>query len=177
MVSPILSTILLDKLDQFVERVLIPQYTPGETRKLNPDYRKLQSQMRTLFAKGQKEAALTIRKRMQKLPSIHPRDPDWRRLKYIRYADDFGLAFTGPQSEAEAIKRAVSTFLRQELGLMLDDNSKCRRIASRKNLTLRGEHASWKILLCSGFSESLTHERWVIDSENILLSNPATRQV
>jgi hypothetical protein len=77
--------------------------------------------MRTLFAKGQKEAALNVRKRMQKLPSIHPRDPDWRRLKYIRYADDFGLAFTGPKSEAEAIKQAVATFLREELGLKLSE--------------------------------------------------------
>src|SRR5437867_11581824 len=50
-VSPILSNILLDKLDQFVETVLIPQYTRGETRKLNREYRTLQSQMRTLFAK------------------------------------------------------------------------------------------------------------------------------
>jgi hypothetical protein len=121
LVSPILSTLLLDKLDKFVEPVLIPQYTQGETRKLNPDYRTLQSQMRTLFAKGQKEAALNVRKRMQKLPSIHPRDPDWRRLKYIRYADDFGLAFTGPKSEAEAIKQAVATFLREELGLKLSE--------------------------------------------------------
>jgi hypothetical protein len=114
-VSPILSNILLDKLDKFVETVLIPQYTRGEIRRLNPEYRKLQSQMRTLFAKGQKEAARKMRKRMQKLPSIHPRDPDWRRLKYIRYADDFGLAFTGPKSEAEDIKRAIATFLREEL--------------------------------------------------------------
>jgi retron-type reverse transcriptase len=37
LVSPILSNILLDKLDKFVETVLIPQYTQGETRKLNPE--------------------------------------------------------------------------------------------------------------------------------------------
>ncbi len=62
-----------------------------------------------------------MKKQFQKLPSINPRDPDWRRLKYIRYADDFGLAFTGPKSEAEEIKRAVSTFLREELGLKLSE--------------------------------------------------------
>jgi group II intron reverse transcriptase/maturase len=120
-VSPILSNILLDKLDSFVETVLIPQYTRGETRKLNQEYRKLQSQTRTLFAKGQKEAARKMRRRMQKLPSINPQDPDWRRLKYVRYADDFGLAFTGPKSEAEDIKRQVATFLREELGLKLSE--------------------------------------------------------
>ncbi len=28
---------------------------------------------------------------MQQLPSLDPEDPDFRRLKYVRYADDFLL--------------------------------------------------------------------------------------
>jgi hypothetical protein len=36
-VSPILSTILLDKLDKYVETTLIPQYTRGGKRKLNQE--------------------------------------------------------------------------------------------------------------------------------------------
>jgi group II intron reverse transcriptase/maturase len=87
-VSPILSNILLDKLDKYVETTLIPQYTRGRKRKLNQEYTKLHRPMYKLFKKGQKEAALKIRKRLQKLPSIDPRDPDYRRLKYLRYADD-----------------------------------------------------------------------------------------
>jgi group II intron reverse transcriptase/maturase len=87
-VSPILSNILLDKLDKYVETTLIPQYTRGGKRKLNQEYVKLHRQMHKLFKKGQKEAALKIRKQLQKLPSIDPHDPDYRRLKYIRYADD-----------------------------------------------------------------------------------------
>ncbi len=86
--SPILSNILLDKLDTFVETVLIPQYTRGEKRKLNQEYAKLHRQMHKLLRNGQKEAALKLRKQLQKLPSIDPHDPDYRRLKYVRYADD-----------------------------------------------------------------------------------------
>ena len=37
-VSPILSNIYLHKLDEFVERELIPQYTRGARRKGNPEY-------------------------------------------------------------------------------------------------------------------------------------------
>ena len=37
-VSPILSNIYLHKLDKFVERELIPQYTRGARRKANPEY-------------------------------------------------------------------------------------------------------------------------------------------
>jgi group II intron reverse transcriptase/maturase len=119
--SPILSNILLDKLDTFVETVLIPQYTRGEKRKLNQEYVKLHRQMHKLLRNGQKEAALKLRKQLQKLPSIDPHDPDYRRLKYVRYADDFGLAFTGPKQEAEDIKRQVGVFLREELGLKLSE--------------------------------------------------------
>ena len=119
--SPILSNILLDKLDTFVETVLIPQYTRGEKRKLNQEYVKLHRQMHKLLRHGQKEAALKLRKQLQKLSSIDPHDPDYRRLKYVRYADDFGLAFTGPKQEAEEIKRQVGAFLREELGLSLSE--------------------------------------------------------
>src|SRR5258707_7779719 len=38
-VSPILSNIYLDRLDNFVETVLIPEYTRGKLRKHNPEYR------------------------------------------------------------------------------------------------------------------------------------------
>jgi hypothetical protein len=120
-VSPILSNILLDKLDTYVETILIPQYTRGGKRKLNPEYVKLHRQMHKLFKKGQKEAALKMRKYLQKLPSIDPHDPDYRRLKYIRYADDFALAFTGSKAEAEEIKQQIATFLREERKLHLSE--------------------------------------------------------
>ncbi len=120
-VSPILSNILLDRLDKYVETTLIPQYTKGKKRKLNQEYVKLHRQMHKLFKKGQKEAALKLRKRLQRLPSIDPQDSDFRRLKYIRYADDFALAFTGPKSEAEAIKHQLARFLREELDLHLSE--------------------------------------------------------
>ncbi len=32
-----------------------------------------------------------------------PSDPDYRRLRYVRYADDFLLGFVGPASEAKDI--------------------------------------------------------------------------
>src|SRR5215510_15188268 len=35
-VSPVLSNVYLDKLDKFVEQVLIPQHTQGRHRKTNP---------------------------------------------------------------------------------------------------------------------------------------------
>jgi group II intron reverse transcriptase/maturase len=117
--SPLLSNILLDKLDQFVETTLIPDYTRGERRKPNCEHMRLMKQANRLRKKGQKEAAHHLQKRMRQLPSIIPQDPTYRRLRYVRYADDFGLAFTGPKSEAEDIKERLSIFRRENLRLTL----------------------------------------------------------
>lgn len=114
-VSPVLSNILLDKLDQFVETVLIPQYTRGAKRKLNKEYIRLMSRAQRRFKKGQTEAAQRLRKQAQQLPAYDTYDPDYRRLKYCRYADDFCLGFTGPKAEAETIKQQLRIFLREEL--------------------------------------------------------------
>jgi group II intron reverse transcriptase/maturase len=120
--SPILSNILLDKLDKYVETVLIPQYTRGKQRKFNRAYAKLITRAHNLFKKGQKEAAQKIRKQAQKLPSRDTHDPDYRRLRYCRYADDFALAFIGPKSEAEEIKQQLRKFLCEELKLERSEN-------------------------------------------------------
>jgi hypothetical protein len=47
-------------------------------------------------------------------------DPGYRRLKYARYADDHILGFTGPKAEAEEIKARLAQFLRETLGLELN---------------------------------------------------------
>src|SRR5256714_3686239 len=65
------------------------------------------------------ERAETIRREMQQLPSGNPHDPGYRRLRYIRYADDFLLGFIGPLTEAEEIKERITTFLRTALKLTL----------------------------------------------------------
>jgi retron-type reverse transcriptase len=98
--SPVLSNILLDKLDTFVSTVLIPHYTRGERRERNKEYIRLLKRADRRRKQGQKEAAQKIKAQMQQLPSQDTHDPNYRRLRYIRYADDFGLAFIGPNSEA-----------------------------------------------------------------------------
>jgi retron-type reverse transcriptase len=87
-VSPVLSNILLDKLDTFVENVLIPQYTKGVKKKANREYHKLMKLSQRLRRKGNIEEAERLRNEAQKLPSTVTDDPDYRRLNYVRYADD-----------------------------------------------------------------------------------------
>jgi len=118
-VSPILANIYLDRLDRFVEQVLVPAHTQGQTRRWNNRYATLRTRARYWANKGDHEQARALRKEMRRLPSGDPNDPNYRRLHYVRYADDFLLGFTGPRAEAEAIKQALGTFLLQELKLEL----------------------------------------------------------
>jgi hypothetical protein len=56
------------------------------------------------------------------MSSQDPNDPDYRRLRYVRYADDWLMGFAGPKREAEEIKSRIGTFLRDELKLELSES-------------------------------------------------------
>jgi group II intron reverse transcriptase/maturase len=118
-VSPVLSNIYLSKLDAFAGTVLIPQYTRGERRKENPEYRKEHYRLTRARREGDRAKAREHQKRARTLPFGDPSDPGYRRLRYSRYADDHLLGFTGPKAEAEDIKDQLARFLRDELKLEL----------------------------------------------------------
>ncbi|WP_321572579.1 group II intron reverse transcriptase/maturase, partial [Parafrankia colletiae] len=63
-----------------------------------------------------------VRQRMRNLPSCDPQDPGYRRLRYVRYADDILLGFAGPKAEAEDIKQRLTRFLRDDLRLELSQD-------------------------------------------------------
>jgi retron-type reverse transcriptase len=120
-ISPMLSNLSLDALDTFVETILMPEYTRGTRRKFNPAYEKLMHRANYLARKGRKAQARALRTQAQRLPSIVTHDPDYRRLRYCRYADDFLLDFIGPKAEAEVIKEQLRDFLRETLKLELSE--------------------------------------------------------
>src|SRR5467141_2115961 len=121
-VSPILSNIYLHKLDEFVEQELIPQYTRGTGRKVNPVYKRLRRHMTSARLRGDRAAVRDLKKQLRAIPYGDPMDPGYRRLKYIRYADDHMLGFIGPKAEAEQIKARLARFLRETLGLELNQD-------------------------------------------------------
>ena len=120
LVSPVLSNIYLHKLDEFVERELIPQYTRGGRRKDYPEYDKAGRRLAGARQRGDRAAARELRRRMRALPSTDPMDPGYRRLFYCRYADDHLFGFIGPKAEAEQIKAKLARFLRETLALELN---------------------------------------------------------
>ena len=118
-VSPILANIYLNEFDNWVEKVLLSKYNIGKRKKANPEYRKMNARIAECYKNGDIEAARKIKIERRKISSVDTHDESYRRLRYVRYADDFILGFTGPKSEAEEIKTEIGKFLSTELKLEL----------------------------------------------------------
>src|SRR5207248_3304986 len=95
-------------------------FTRGKKRRDNLAYHRIALRMSRLKKKGAtREILEPFRKELKPLSSVDPMDPDFRRLRYVRYADDFLLGFAGPKDEAEEIKAAIGEFLNESLKLEL----------------------------------------------------------
>ncbi len=118
--SPLLSNVFLHEFDQYMTKTLIPAYTRGEKRRTNPPYQNLCYQLWKF--KGQKGHGPQVRalhKAQRQLPSKDQYDPEYRRLWYVRYADDFLCGYIGSRQEAEEIKLYIKTWLHENLNLEL----------------------------------------------------------
>ena len=119
--SPCLSNIYLDKLDKFVETVLMQGYTRGVLRNPNPEYIRVNNALQRARKRGDHATVRALRKQQRSLPTADPCDPGYRRLRYVRYADDILLGFAGPKAEAEEIKGRLAQFLQEDLKLELSE--------------------------------------------------------
>jgi group II intron reverse transcriptase/maturase len=119
--SPLMSNLYLNEFDKFVEQKLIPQFHQGEKRRRNPEYRHYGYKKGLAKARNDRESYKAYDKKLRSVPALDPYDPDYRRLRYTRYADDFLLAFVGARAEAEEIKQQITDFMSNELKLQLSE--------------------------------------------------------
>lgn len=138
--SPVLTNIYLHQLDKYITETLIPVYTKGKRRKKNRAYFNLLARAYRLRRAGNYAEAKQWRKKAQTMPAYEPDDPDYRRLKYCRYADDILLGFVGPRSEAEEIKRLLATFLHDHLKLELSEEKTLMTHARSEKARFLGYH-------------------------------------
>ncbi|MFJ2782431.1 reverse transcriptase domain-containing protein [Kitasatospora sp. NPDC087315] len=118
-VSPILSNIYLHKMDEYVEKVLIPEYSRGRVRQPNRAFHRVWAAIGRARKRGDRTSVRELRKQLRSMPSMDTQDSGYRRLRYVRYADDTLLGFAGPKAEAEEIKERLARFLHDELKLEL----------------------------------------------------------
>lgn len=65
-------------------------------------------------------------------------DPSFRRLHYIRYADDFILGFNGTREEAETIQNKIKGFLENNLKLTVNEEKSKIHHSSDRNIKFLG---------------------------------------
>jgi group II intron reverse transcriptase/maturase len=123
-VSPILANIYLHEFDTWVEDLQRRMNRGGERRKANPEWRSLTSRrLRLLKLNGGEETDETkqLRRMADDLPSVDPNDPDFARVYYVRYADDWLIGVSGGKQVAEDVKSQAEAFLREKLHLQLSE--------------------------------------------------------
>ena len=119
--SPILANVYLDKLDKFMEDLIIRE-SRGDYRKQNPQYAKLRYQLKKAEINGDIDLVKSITKELKSISSIDVMDENFVRVKYVRYADDFLIGVIGDKALAKTIKQEISGFLKTKLKLRLSDD-------------------------------------------------------
>jgi group II intron reverse transcriptase/maturase len=134
LISPILANIYLHELDQYM-MMYKSHFDRGRTRKRNPEHRKLESRKYQLKKRVspiwsrltdlQKQEYLLqtkkIEKEMMKIEPTLPLDTHFKRMHYVRYADDFIIGVIGSKEDASTIKEDIKAFVRERLNLELSD--------------------------------------------------------
>jgi hypothetical protein len=116
-----------------VEEIRLRLERGGKRKHRNPLWRKLSEQKRHLVKKGAtrtKEFRELIQ-RIRSIPAVEVNDPNFIRIKYLRYADDWIVGICGPRTLAEQVKEELKTFLGQHLKLTLSEE-KTRITHARK---------------------------------------------
>lgn len=131
-ISHILANIYMNELDYFMEEYAKAFYS-GKRRKVNPVYKKMQR----MYQKKQKELKQKetngnecerenlvseikeLKRNLRETQYSDQMDSEYKRIFYIRYADDFLIGIIGSKKEAEQIKNQISNFLSEKLHLEL----------------------------------------------------------
>lgn len=128
-ISPILANIYLDKLDKYMQEY-IQKFNKGKDRKRNPEYRKLETKRRNLVEKLKKAESKAdkdiiiaeirqVEMERRDVPYSLPMDESYKRMQYVRYADDFLIGVIGSKKDCEMTKKDIAEFLYAKLGLEL----------------------------------------------------------
>lgn len=130
-ISPILANIYLDKFDKYIKEY-INRFDKGKRRKENPIVKRFGQRKAKLVEKLKKSTDEVERQRLMmqikeivkerlKYPASDEMDSDMKRLKYVRYADDFLIGIIGSKEDCIHIKEDIKKFMAEKLKLELSD--------------------------------------------------------
>jgi len=134
--SPILANVYLSELDAFLEQYGNDyQVYNGGRRELSREYKdavnaigRAEREIERLRSEGREDgmeqavAALKAAQQQRRDTHCHnAADPNYKRMQFNRYADDFVIGINGSKADAEKIKADARDFLREKLKLTLSD--------------------------------------------------------
>lgn len=144
-ISPLLANIYLHELDLFMEEMR-EGFDKGVKRRANPAYvaqsqqiAALRKKIDAIRADGADEAEVraclarieAINRDRRKISSVDQMDPNFRRLRYCRYADDFLVGVIGSKADAVRIMADIQHFLADRLNLAVSPEKTGVRDASK----------------------------------------------
>ncbi len=145
--SPILSNIYLNELDQAMEQQ-IAQFNRGKQRRYTAEYMQVKHLKRKAKHKARESGDWTeykaLNQRHLSLPAHDPQDDTYRRLYYCRYADDFVVGVIGSRADALNLKAWLNDFLRTELHLQLSADKTLVTNARKRIRFLGYEIKRWR---------------------------------
>ena len=130
-VSPILANIYLDKLDKFMKEYTA-NFDKGKERKrtkqvvsLEGKRHRILKKLKVVKDKNERSELIRQYKAYQKEGLLYSdgdeMDINYKKLKYVRYADDFLIGIIGSKQDAITIKEDIKNFLYEKLALTLSD--------------------------------------------------------
>ena len=133
-ISPILANIYLNEFDMFMENYK-KDFDKGKEREIGAIYYKAKIVHQTYaekvarewenYSEEEKKNAVKrkaeLKREFQKYPSKNPMDNCYKRIQYVRYADDFLIGVIGSKRDAEQIKSDIGQFFTEHLKLELSE--------------------------------------------------------
>lgn len=130
LISPILANIYLNELDVFMAKYA-ESFNCGKGRKINPAYKKpldvrrgKQEWLKRNSTKISEEKRQKVMAEIRELnnylstvPYSDPMDTEYKRVVYVRYADDFLIGVIGSKEDAKQVKTDVGEFIKEQLHL------------------------------------------------------------
>lgn len=123
--SPLLANIYLHELDLFVLK-LKEQFDNPQKDNITPEYRQAHNELKRLSNRLKKaegnerqellEKYLIKRQRLMTIPCTAQMD---KKLKYVRYADDFIISVKGNKKDCQWIKQQLADFINGHLKMTL----------------------------------------------------------
>ncbi len=131
LISPILANIYLDKFDKYMKEYA-KSFDIGKERRSSTEYKRLENKRSRLVAKNKSEQNESVReqlmddirkveKEMINTPYGLNMDETFKRLKYVRYADDFLVGVIGSKAECMQIKANIAQYMSEQLKLELSE--------------------------------------------------------